>query len=152
MKNLPAIEETWVQFLGREHPLEKEIATHSSNLALGSTPGSGKSPGGGHSHPLQHPCLGSPCGSSDATQGSRESPFGMPPKLRLPGEMPTSCMACVPASPFPAPALVQTSLPSIPRAFSALTWWMICPPLLFHPSGILSFSCAVLPLTTWRFL
>ena len=33
VKNLPAIEETWVQFLGREHPLEKEIATHSSILA-----------------------------------------------------------------------------------------------------------------------
>ena len=25
--------QTWVQFLGREDPLEKEMATHSSNLA-----------------------------------------------------------------------------------------------------------------------
>ena len=25
--------ETWVQFLGREDPLEKEMATHSSTLA-----------------------------------------------------------------------------------------------------------------------
>ena len=32
-KNLPAIQETWVWFLGREDPLEKEMATHSSILA-----------------------------------------------------------------------------------------------------------------------
>ena len=30
VKNLPAIQETWVQSLGWEDPLEKEIATHSS--------------------------------------------------------------------------------------------------------------------------
>ena len=33
VKNLPAMQETWVQFLGGEHPLEKEMATHSSFLA-----------------------------------------------------------------------------------------------------------------------
>ena len=33
VKNLPAVQETWVQFLGREDPLEKEMATHSSILA-----------------------------------------------------------------------------------------------------------------------
>ena len=33
VKRLPAIWETWVQFLGREDPLEKGIATHSSILA-----------------------------------------------------------------------------------------------------------------------
>ena len=27
------MQETWVQFLGQEDPLEKEIATHSSILA-----------------------------------------------------------------------------------------------------------------------
>ena len=32
-KNLPAMWETWVQSLGREDPLEKEMATHSSVLA-----------------------------------------------------------------------------------------------------------------------
>ena len=32
-KNLPTIQETWVQFLGREDLLEKEMATHSSILA-----------------------------------------------------------------------------------------------------------------------
>ena len=32
-KNLPAMQETRVQFLGQEHPLEKEMATHSSILA-----------------------------------------------------------------------------------------------------------------------
>ena len=29
-KNLPAMQETWVQFPGGEDPLEKEMATHSS--------------------------------------------------------------------------------------------------------------------------
>ena len=33
-KNLPAMQETWVQSLGQEDPLEKEMATHSSILAL----------------------------------------------------------------------------------------------------------------------
>ena len=33
VKNLPAIQETQVQFLGQEDPLEKEMATHSSTLA-----------------------------------------------------------------------------------------------------------------------
>ena len=33
VKPLPAMWETWVQSLGREDPLEKEMATHSSTLA-----------------------------------------------------------------------------------------------------------------------
>ena len=33
VKHLPAMRETWVQFLGQEVPLEKEMATHSSILA-----------------------------------------------------------------------------------------------------------------------
>ena len=33
VKNLPAMQETWVQFLGWEDPLEKEMATHSSIFA-----------------------------------------------------------------------------------------------------------------------
>ena len=33
VKNLSAIQETWVQSLGREDPLEKGMATHSSILA-----------------------------------------------------------------------------------------------------------------------
>ena len=33
MKNLLAKKETWVRSLGREDPLEKEMATHSSILA-----------------------------------------------------------------------------------------------------------------------
>ena len=31
-KRLPTAQETWVQFLGQEDPLEKEMATHSSIL------------------------------------------------------------------------------------------------------------------------
>ena len=37
VKNLPAMQETWVQSLGREDPLEKEMATHSSVLAWWAT-------------------------------------------------------------------------------------------------------------------
>ena len=33
VNNLPAMRETWVQSLGREDPLEKGKATHSSILA-----------------------------------------------------------------------------------------------------------------------
>ena len=33
VKSLPAMQETMVQFLGQEDPLEKEMATHSSILA-----------------------------------------------------------------------------------------------------------------------
>ena len=32
-KHLPAMQGTWIQFLGQEDPLEKEMATHSSILA-----------------------------------------------------------------------------------------------------------------------
>ena len=33
VRNLPAMQETWVRSLGWEDPLEKEMATHSSILA-----------------------------------------------------------------------------------------------------------------------
>ena len=33
VKNLPAMQETWVQSLGREDPLDKGMATHSGILA-----------------------------------------------------------------------------------------------------------------------
>ena len=33
VKRLPTMWETWVRFLGREDPLEKETAIHSSTLA-----------------------------------------------------------------------------------------------------------------------
>ena len=32
VKNLPAVQETWLQSLGWENPLEKEMTTHSSIL------------------------------------------------------------------------------------------------------------------------
>ena len=34
VKNLPAMQETWVQSLGQEDPLEKEMATHFGNSFL----------------------------------------------------------------------------------------------------------------------
>ena len=34
VKSLPAKQETWVQSLGWEDPLEEEMATHSSILAM----------------------------------------------------------------------------------------------------------------------
>ena len=33
VKSLPTMRETWVRSLGREDPLEKEMATHSSIIA-----------------------------------------------------------------------------------------------------------------------
>ena len=33
VKNLPAVQETWVQFLSCEDPLEEEMTTHSNILA-----------------------------------------------------------------------------------------------------------------------
>ena len=33
IKNLPALQETWVQSVGQEEPLEKEMATYSVILA-----------------------------------------------------------------------------------------------------------------------
>ena len=33
VKNLPAMQETWVRSLGQEDPLEKRMATHSNILA-----------------------------------------------------------------------------------------------------------------------
>ena len=40
VKNLPAMQEAWVQSLGQEDPLEKGMATHSSILAWRIPPGS----------------------------------------------------------------------------------------------------------------
>ena len=34
VKNLPAMQETWLPFLGQEDPLEKRQATYSSILGL----------------------------------------------------------------------------------------------------------------------
>ena len=34
VKNLTAMQETWIRSLGWEDPLEKEMSTHSSTLAL----------------------------------------------------------------------------------------------------------------------
>ena len=33
LEGLPAVRETWVRSMGREDPLEKGMATHSSTLA-----------------------------------------------------------------------------------------------------------------------
>ena len=34
VSNLPAVQEIWIRSLGREDPLEEEMATHSSILAM----------------------------------------------------------------------------------------------------------------------
>ena len=71
VKNLPAMQETPVQFLGQEDPLEKRLATHFNILGLllwlswqrirlnnvgdlGSMPGLGRFPGEGEGYPLQY--------------------------------------------------------------------------------------------------
>ena len=51
VKNLPAMQEMWVRSLGQEDPLEKEMATLSSNLAW-KTPWT-EEPGGLQSTGLQ---------------------------------------------------------------------------------------------------
>ena len=70
VKNLPAMQETSVRFLGQEDPLEKGQATHSSILGfpcgsagkesacnvgdLGLIPGLGRSHGEGKGYPLHY--------------------------------------------------------------------------------------------------
>ena len=70
------MQETPVQFLGREDPLGKGQATHSYILGLpggsdgkestcnagdpGSIPGWGRSSGEGHGNPLEYSCLENP--------------------------------------------------------------------------------------------
>ena len=51
VKNSPAMQETWIQSLGREDPLEKKMATHSNILAW-RIPWT-EEPGGLHSTGLQ---------------------------------------------------------------------------------------------------
>ena len=78
VKNLPAMQETSVQFLDWEDPLAKGTATHSSILGLPwwlrwqrihlqwerpkYDPCIGRSHGGGHGYPLQYSCLENPHG------------------------------------------------------------------------------------------
>ena len=69
VKKQPATQETPVQFLGQEHPLEKGQATHPSIPGLpggsdacnagdlGLIPGLGTAPGRGHGNPFQCFCL-----------------------------------------------------------------------------------------------
>ena len=70
VKNLPGMQETWVQFLGWEDPLEKGYLPTPVFLGfpcgsagkestcdvgdLGSIPGLGRSPGEGKGYPLQY--------------------------------------------------------------------------------------------------
>ena len=65
------MQETLVQFLGREDSLEKGLASLVAQMVkesackagdLASIPGLGRSPGGGHSNPLQYSCLENPHG------------------------------------------------------------------------------------------
>ena len=76
MKNPPTVQETLVQFLGREDPLEKGKATTPVFLGfpggsagkespckagdLGLIPGLGRSPGEGKGYPLQYSGLENP--------------------------------------------------------------------------------------------
>ena len=52
VKNLPAMQEAWVQSLGREDPLKKETTTHSSSFAWKIS--WAKEPGGLQSSPWGH--------------------------------------------------------------------------------------------------
>jgi len=59
VKNLPAMQETWMHSLGWEDPLEEEMATHSSVLAW-RIPGKGSLVG----------CHLSGCTESDMTEAT----------------------------------------------------------------------------------
>ena len=62
-KELPAVWETWVQSLGWEDPLEKQMGGSDRKASAynagdpGSIPGSGRSPGEGNGNSLQYSCL-----------------------------------------------------------------------------------------------
>ena len=106
VKYPPAMQETWVRFLGWNNPLEKEIATHSSILAwrmpqrvnttkwlsrnslvaqsvnagdVASIPGFGRSPGGQHGNPLQNSWLENP--------HEQRNPAGCSPQGRKASDM-----------------------------------------------------------------
>ena len=79
VKNLSAMQETPVQFLnqsspreGRGYPLQYSWASLMAQMVknppamLGSVPGLGRSPAGGHSNPLQHSCLENPQGQKES--------------------------------------------------------------------------------------
>ena len=55
VKRLSTMRETWVPSLGREDPLEKEMATHSSTIAW-KIPWT-EEPGGAIVHGLQMCCM-----------------------------------------------------------------------------------------------
>ena len=63
VKNLPAMQETWVRFLGWEDPLEKGKAAQTvkhlpAMQEMRAQPlGWKDSPGEGNGNPLQYPCL-----------------------------------------------------------------------------------------------
>ena len=85
-KNLPAMQETPVQFLGRENPPEKRQASQSRILGLsggsdgkepacnvgvlGLIPALGRSSVGGHGNLLKYSCLENPHGQRSLTDGS----------------------------------------------------------------------------------
>ena len=52
VKNLPTMQEMWVQSLSHEDPLEEEMATHSTSILAWRIPGT-EEPGGLQSRGLQ---------------------------------------------------------------------------------------------------
>ena len=60
----------------------KEYACHMGNL--GSIPGLGRSPGGGHGNPFQYPCLENPHGQRSLVDcmGHKESDTTEQPSIR----------------------------------------------------------------------
>ena len=82
VKRLPTVRETWVQSLGQEDPLEKEMATHSVLLP-------------GKSHGLKSVVGYSPWGRKEGFPGGSEvktsacsvgDPGSIPESRRSPGE------------------------------------------------------------------
>ena len=96
VKNLPAVQETRVRFLGLEDPLEKQTATHSSMLAWG-IPWT-EEPGGLQSIAMQRVgqdcCLANTTNTTNTT--AADTPRPAPSASRYRGRHTSACSFCQP--------------------------------------------------------
>ena len=127
VKNLPAMQETWLWFLGQEDPLEKGMATHSSIFAwrISWT----EEPGGLQSMGLQR---------VGRTERLTQTIFPVPGKF-FDGSKPSVCSLFF----YPTPSLFLT-----PKAILALPWFFYQGKLLttfaslWYPLGLSPCSCS----------
>ena len=127
VKNLPAVQETWVQFLGWEDPLEKGKATRSSILAWripmdrGAWVG-GYSPWAGKPN-LPLGLRGKAGGCARVTAGPKRPHLGVCPVPNIPLQGRQGSRGCIPGSPgesgLVCPALLAAHIPPCPQYLSS---------------------------------